>query len=824
MNQWLAVYNAQSSRARSTAPHTQPEPAMLKAISRFFRKTESTGVEKKETAPKEAKAVDPLDPIQKLKEWDSEKPVDVKFRSVKEFPVFNGYAGEGQAAFDSASTSARSKLVESGAMVAMDDDTGMLKAGPQSEYTVPTGIQSWYMSQGFIGYQSCAIIAQHWLVDKACSMAGEDAARNGWTLKARGGKKLEQEESDNIKQADKRYRLKDNLTELNRFKNVFGIRVAIIKVKSGDPLYFEKPFNLDGVAKDSYEGISQVDPYWMMPVMTTKGTSDPSSIGFYDPEYWVISGKKYHKSHLIIVRGPQPADILKPTYIFGGIPLTQRIYERVYAAERTANESPLMAMSKRTMAIHVDMEKALANQSQFEQRLMMWIRYRDNHGVKVLGKEEAMEQFDTNMSDFDSIIMNQYQLVAAIARTPSTKLLGTSPKGFNATGEFEMRSYHEELESIQEHVFMPLLERHYDVLGRSLGLTTNFEVVPNPVDSMTAKERAELNHLKMQTAEIQVNSVGAISPDEVRTAIREDEHSGYAELEDTPANETPGMSPDILAEFEKAGAAQNNAEGQAGTPTTPNSGASGTQGGEEDDSLGVAAGVQPSTMKQFIPLLMSQMVAKKQAAPTVDPVQAMMLMLLHQMVSKGEGEQAYPMQGTAPGTQRTVKPSVHRGTDSRVIGKMKAERLPKIRFNGLNIVIENPRGTFREGVDLDGNEWSNEMPHHYGYIKGYEGADGDEVDCFVGLNMRANDVFVISQKDENGEFDEYKCMLGFDDETSAIQGYKAAYDPDWDGFSACARMSIDDFKEWLDAGLASREWGERAPITVTTTDVPPVTE
>jgi phage-related protein (TIGR01555 family) len=778
---------------------------MLKFFRRVFG-SESKPVElaKEEERPV-AKIADPLDPIQKLKEWDKEEPSPVKFRSVKEFPVFNSLAGEHQAAFDSVSTTARAKLVETGAMVAMDDDSGMLKEGPSSEYTVPAGIQQWYMSQGFIGYQSCAIIAQHWLVDKACSMSGEDAARNGWTIKARGGKKLESEESELIKQADKRYALKHNLVELNRFKNVFGIRVAIFKVKSTDPLYYEKPFNLDGITPDSYEGISQVDPYWMMPVMTTKGTSDPSSIGFYDPEFWVISGKKYHKSHLVIARGPQPADILKPTYIFGGMPLTQRIYERVYAAERTANESPLLAMSKRTTAIHVDMERALADQSGFERRLMMWIHYRDNHGVKVLGKEEAMEQFDTNLSDFDSLIMNQYQLVSAIARTPSTKLLGTSPKGFNATGEFEMRSYHEELESVQEHVFMPLLERHYDILGRSLGLKTNLEVVCNAVDSMTAKERAELNYTKAQTNAILVNDIGAVSPDEVRETLREDEHSGFNELADADANETPGLSPDNIAAFQKAGAQQQKgtaAEATAGLPTSGNSGAEGTQG-EEDDFAG-AAGTQPGTMAALMPMILQQMVQGGAGKSKVDPMQAMMLMLMHQLAGKlGAPDDVPAVRGTAPGTIRTVKPTVKRGEDSGVIGKMKADRLPKMRVAGLNLVIENPRGTFREGVNLDGSEWSVEMPHHYGYIKGYDGADGDEVDCFVGPNMRSKDVYVITQNNEHGEFDEYKCMIGFDDEQAAIAGYNDSFTDGWDGFGACQRMSIDDFKNWLDAGMGA---------------------
>ena len=85
-------------------------------------------------------------------------------------------------------------------------------------------IEGWYSSQGFIGYQACAIIAQHWLVDKACTMSGEDAIRNGWELKT-DGEELTDIQLSQITELDKKLHIKENLAELNRFKNIFGIRV-----------------------------------------------------------------------------------------------------------------------------------------------------------------------------------------------------------------------------------------------------------------------------------------------------------------------------------------------------------------------------------------------------------------------------------------------------------------------------------------------------------------------------------------------------------------------------------------------------------------------
>ena len=73
----------------------------------------------------------------------------------------------------------------------------------------------------------------------------------------------------------------------------------------------------------------------------------PDSLTFYEPQYWRVGGKRIHKSHLWISRGDEVADILKPSYLYGGVPVVQQIFERVYAAERTANEAPILALTKR---------------------------------------------------------------------------------------------------------------------------------------------------------------------------------------------------------------------------------------------------------------------------------------------------------------------------------------------------------------------------------------------------------------------------------------------------------------------------------------------
>jgi len=422
-----------------------------------------------------------------------------------------------------------------GTMVAMDaanqGNVGALKPVVQPFASVPFIQFQWYANQTFIGYQVAAIVAQHWLVDKACTMPGRDAMRHGYELTVNDGSDIEPAMMSKIRQLDKYYEIHKHAVSFVRFCRMFGIRIAVFKIESNDPKYYEKPFNPDGIKPGSYKGIVQVDPYWITPELSLEAAANPAAIDFYEPTWWRINSVRYHRSHLIVIKNGEVADILKPTYLYGGIPLPQKIAERVYAAERTANEAPMLAMTKRSTIWHMDMTKAVANQAAFESKMRWYSQMRDNYGVKAMGLDDVAEQFDTSLADLDAVIMTQYQIVAAIAEVPATKLLGTSPKGFNATGEFESDSYHEFLESIQTHDLQPLLERHYLILSRSEGFKIEIEIAWNPVDSPGAKEEAEINLIKAQTGNALATS-GAIDGVDERARIIADKNSGYNGISD----------------------------------------------------------------------------------------------------------------------------------------------------------------------------------------------------------------------------------------------------------------------------------------------------
>lgn len=418
-------------------------------------------------------------------------------------------------------------ITPAGAATDSADDCG-LKAQYQMGFGGMSELQlNWYASQGFIGYQACALLAQHWLVRKACAMPARDAVAKGYDIVGADDQLLAR-----IRKANKRYKLDSNLREFVTQGRVFGLRLAYCVIDTQDPRYYVKPFDPRTITQGSYRGISQIDPQWVTPELTASDVNDPAAIGFYEPTYWVINGRRMHKSHVIIYKGDDVADVLKPVYNHGGVSVPQKIYERVYAAERTANEAPRLAASKRTTVLYTDSAAAIANRAKFEANLSTWARYRDNYGVKVADSEgERVEQHDTALSDLDVTIMTQYQLVAAAADVPATKLLGTVPKGFNSTGDYEQDSYHEELRSIQVNDLEPLIDRHHVCLLRSMGVDATLEIKWCTLDTMTAAEQADVNLKQAQADKIYSVDIQAVGGDEVRAKLAADVGSGYNGLE-----------------------------------------------------------------------------------------------------------------------------------------------------------------------------------------------------------------------------------------------------------------------------------------------------
>ena len=171
---------------------------------------------------------------------------------------------------------------------------------------------------------------------------------------------------------------------------------------------------------------------------------------------------------------------------------------------------------------------------------------RDNYGVKIGGLDDEMQQFDTNLTDFDEMTMTQYKIACAAGDCDAATIMGDSPKGgLGSEGQFNTDAYNEFKESIQSDFMEPLLERHHELLMVSEVAPMFGSEIPtgwkpvikwNSVDTPSAKEQADIKEIESRIGNNLVNS-GAIDGVDERNRLMADKKSGYNGLADREPEE-----------------------------------------------------------------------------------------------------------------------------------------------------------------------------------------------------------------------------------------------------------------------------------------------
>lgn len=127
-------------------------------------------------------------------------------------------------------------------------------------------------------------------------------------------------------------------------------------------------------------------------------------------------------------------------------------------------------------------------------------------------------------------------------------------------------------------------------------------------------------------------------------------------------------------------------------------------------------------------------------------------------------------------------------------------RMGHVKIDGMDVTIENPKGSIRKGRDADGKEWQSEMHNDYGYIRGTKAVDNDHIDIFLSDDPGHGNVYVIDQVDpKTGKFDESKVMYGFSSEQEARDAYLSNYEEGWKGLGKITEVTKEEFKKWIDS-------------------------
>jgi hypothetical protein len=125
----------------------------------------------------------------------------------------------------------------------------------------------------------------------------------------------------------------------------------------------------------------------------------------------------------------------------------------------------------------------------------------------------------------------------------------------------------------------------------------------------------------------------------------------------------------------------------------------------------------------------------------------------------------------------------------------------------LLIVVENPQYSLRQG-----RGWMSAAPADYGYIAGTKGADGDEIDCYVGDNPESRIAYIVDQNKVGSplEFDEHKVFLNYPSLAAAKQDYLDGHTDGAKILRAITAVDLKTLKAWLKQSNHERPYSETA--------------
>lgn len=591
-----------------------------------------------------------------------------------------------------------------------------------------------------------ALYRSNWIVRKVIDSMADDMLKN-W-IKLTG--EIDPEQIDEFDKSVENTGTKGQLLQTLQWARLFGGAGAVIKLK-GDQRRLNTPLNVEEVLPDTYRGLVPFDR-WSGITPSAKICDDmdrPLDYGL--PEsYTVTTGQgqsfEIHASRVLRFVGRPLPNWERQAEVYWGISEVEVFIDELKKRDNTSWNIASLIFRANVFAMQMpdlaSMLSGLGGNAQAQQRFVQTLEainsLMSNQGMIILPKDGTLSSHQYGFAGIAEMYEKFMLDICGATEYPMSRLFGRSASGLSGTNEGDEHSYYELIGQKQKREVDPQLRKVLPVIAMSTWgeVPKDFKWTFAPVRNMSNEEQSELG-AKKTTAVVEVFNAGLVSQ---QTALKELQQQ----------SEETGLWTNVT---------------------------------NEDIEQADAEVVSPLEMESAGGFEGEPKEAKGDEGKPKKAQDAVLVKFPHDLVG---------FESPAKGARHCSQCRYYTGSDCRIVDdpvrggdwcrEFSLNPLAKIMgtdhalenhvlFQGLLVDIENDVGSTRSGPG-----WSVEMSYPYGYIQSTEGADGDEVDCFVGPNPDAKNAFVIRAKNpETGLYDEDKVMLGWDTPREAKYAFLENY-------------------------------------------------
>lgn len=321
------------------------------------------------------------------------------------------------------------------------------------------------------------------------------------------------------------------LDQAMRWERLYGGAAIFLGVDDGRR--FEEPVNEAGIKRLMYLHVFQRWELWPF-----RYYDDPRSPKYGQPSHYRVSpqdsgtgrnvGVVVHESRLIKFGGAKTTKRKLVENQYWG----QSELIRAYSAIKQyggALASVLALMSDASQGVYKikDLTRIIqgGNAAPLQTRMRAMDQIRSAMNAVLLDADgEDYTRVAQPLTELGNLIDRLQLNVASAANMPATEFFGRSAAGLNATGENDLRSWHKRIAQLQRQKAKPALERILRLMFRASDGPTqgtepdSWSVKFPPVWSPTAKESAEIQKIKMETAALG-SDVGTLSAEQIARGL-----------------------------------------------------------------------------------------------------------------------------------------------------------------------------------------------------------------------------------------------------------------------------------------------------------------
>ena len=393
-----------------------------------------------------------------------------------------------------------------------------------------------------LSYQECANLATDSMISKAIDVITREIFKSG-------GKWISAHlDIDNFEMVLNSLDFYNKITLAVQRALEYG--GAFIYINTDDtnlslPLYL----NEKTASTNKITGLTVIEPWQAAPVQVN--SFNPLKANYMEPDLWWVLGASttVHKTRLIPIVFYSVPDLIKPLYNYLGLPLSFYMKNYVSNADTVRQSISDLVLRFRTKIIKTTAQKIADPQTQARVKYMNATS--NNLATLLLAKDEEWIETVTSLSGMDNLLSQMYELMTASTRgIPVTKLLGLSPRGFNATGEYDENNFYDVIDGYASSIVIPVMEKVAEyILCFKAGVLDEPKYTFNPRKQIKPKEQAEINNLKADYISKLIMSGVVTGKDAIRAVSEDNFKFDWIDIEDYKVPENPEVEKEIFNQW-----------------------------------------------------------------------------------------------------------------------------------------------------------------------------------------------------------------------------------------------------------------------------------